>query len=74
MLKKVFKLLNSGEFTLFWRELLYVAKYAFCVLFLGLDIQLCYFSRLFHLCCNGTIGQDGAGGCAPPFVSATDVL
>ena len=47
---KAFKPFNSGEFTLFWRELLYVAKYAFCVLFFGWNSHLCYSLRLFHLC------------------------
>ena len=36
---------DSGEFTLFWRELQYVAKYAFFVLFLFAYIFIC---AIFH--------------------------
>ena len=51
---------NSGEFALFWRKLLYVVKYAFCVLFLGYNNHLCYFSRLFHVWVKGEErGEDG---------------
>ena len=44
-LQVIATLFDSGKYTLFWRELQYVAKYAFVVLFLFAKIFIC---AIFH--------------------------